>query len=196
MALFSIAHSITALVEGGYANDPEDRGGETYKGIARKMHPGWVGWKAIDDIKKRHGSKADSIDVAASVNYGLQNQVLNFYKALYWDALNLDLIKDQQVANELYDTGVNMGTGVAAKYMQRALNTLNLNGIRFPDLDRDNQIGARTIAAFNSLGTADKHIVWKLLNAQQGVRYMELCEADRTQEKFMRSWASRVFESS
>ena len=34
--------------EGGYVNDPDDPGGETYKGIARNMWPDWAGWAIID----------------------------------------------------------------------------------------------------------------------------------------------------
>ena len=28
-----------AAIEGGYVNDPQDTGGETYKGISRVNHP-------------------------------------------------------------------------------------------------------------------------------------------------------------
>ncbi|RYD50653.1 MAG: hypothetical protein EOP52_13405, partial [Sphingobacteriales bacterium] len=35
MADFLTAYKRTAVAEGGYANDPDDLGGETYKGIAR-----------------------------------------------------------------------------------------------------------------------------------------------------------------
>ena len=33
--------------EGGYVNDPDDPGGETYKGIAHNMHSKWGGWVYI-----------------------------------------------------------------------------------------------------------------------------------------------------
>ncbi len=38
--------------EGGYANHPADKGGETYRGISRKANPNWEGWKYIDDVKR------------------------------------------------------------------------------------------------------------------------------------------------
>jgi hypothetical protein len=44
--------------EGGYVNDPDDPGGETYKGIARNMHSKWGGWVYIDLCK--HASNLPS----------------------------------------------------------------------------------------------------------------------------------------
>ena len=39
MANFSDAYALTSAHEGGYVNDPVDRGGETYRGIARRYFP-------------------------------------------------------------------------------------------------------------------------------------------------------------
>jgi len=38
MAKFNLAFSKMLFHEGGYVNDPDDLGGETYKGIARNSH--------------------------------------------------------------------------------------------------------------------------------------------------------------
>lgn len=45
---FLKSYDILIKHEGGYVNDPDDKGGETYKGIARKFNPDWKGWKIID----------------------------------------------------------------------------------------------------------------------------------------------------
>ena len=62
MADFSQAHAPVAVWEGGYANHPNDRGGETLCGIARRCHPGLVLWKLVDAEKDhpsfRQGSAA------------------------------------------------------------------------------------------------------------------------------------------
>jgi type VI secretion system secreted protein VgrG len=39
---FLKAFNTTMTFEGGYANDPDDAGGETYMGISRRYHPDWV----------------------------------------------------------------------------------------------------------------------------------------------------------
>lgn len=195
MADFLQAHKITAKVEGGYANDKDDRGGRTYKGIAYNSSPKWEGWPLIEAIISRVGENASKINAEAEKSESLQAMVLKHYKANYWDSLSLDGVNDQKVANELYDTGVNMGTGRAALFFQRTLNSVNRNGAIFPDLKLDGQIGAKTIDAFNGLPLNDKYMVWKLLNCLQGAKYIDICEHNPTQEKFMRSWASRVFET-
>ena len=55
MANFNKAYKKTAASEGGYSNDPEDPGLETYCGISRRHWPKWPGWKEIDRHKKTNG---------------------------------------------------------------------------------------------------------------------------------------------
>lgn len=195
MADFKQAYKHTAAIEGGYANHPNDKGGETYKGIARKRHPNWNGWSFIDAIKKKVGPYADRINREGEKDATLQQYVFRFYKEQFWDALNLDHIKDERVARELYDTGVNMGTGRAALFFQRVLNVLNRGERAYPNLRLDAIVGPNTITRFNQLSESDRFIAWKLLNCLQGEKYISICENDESQEIFMRSWASRVFEN-
>ena len=108
-------HTATMGNEGGYANNPDDAGGETYKGIARKMHPIWPGWRIIDDIKSlsivqpRYGTpEYCSWDKFLNSNLaalnGLQADVVSFYKANFWDANRLGEITTEAVAAWIYDT--------------------------------------------------------------------------------------------
>ena len=52
MANFQQAFQHTAAAEGGYSNNPKDKGGETYRGIARKYWPDWAGWIIVDEYKR------------------------------------------------------------------------------------------------------------------------------------------------
>lgn len=195
MGNYQISFKLTGNIEGGYANDPNDRGGETYKGIARKIDSKWTGWSVIDSIKKKVGTPASAIDKEAATNELLQASVSTYYKVNYWDVLNLDGINDQRICSKLYDIGVNMGTGRSGLFVQRCLNVMNRNGTTFSDLKLDGQIGAKTVAIINSLPTSDLYMLWKLINALQGEKYIAICEANRSQETFIRSWASRIFET-
>ncbi len=53
MADFKTAIEATLKAEGGYVNDPDDPGGETYKGIARNRNSKWSGWTHIDLLKNK-----------------------------------------------------------------------------------------------------------------------------------------------
>lgn len=59
MANFGDAFKKLSIKEGGYVNDKDDAGGETYRGISRKYNPTWQGWNMIDQYKKHYtvGSK-------------------------------------------------------------------------------------------------------------------------------------------
>ena len=49
----------------------------------------------------------------------LQTQVKTLYKTNYWNTIWGDKITNQDVANDLYDTGVNMGVAMSIKLAQR-----------------------------------------------------------------------------
>jgi lysozyme family protein len=55
------------------------------------------------------------------------------------------------IAEEVVDTGVNMGPAVASIFLQKALNTFNNQGSDYPDLKVDGDVGPATIAALKAL---------------------------------------------
>jgi lysozyme family protein len=187
MADFKTAYQIVMTNEGGYANNKSDRGGETYKGVSRKNFSTWQGWPIIDAAK----TKFNFPHSLAAIEE-LQKMVLSFYKENFWNRLNLDLVNDQKLANELFDTGVNMGTGVASLFLQRVLNVSNRNGQDYPDIALDGIVGHKTIESVNNHKRPND--LFKALNCLQGAKYISICEANPSQEIFFRSWFSRVFE--
>lgn len=95
---FNTAFPISAANEAGYVNDPNDAGGETYRGIARNYNPGWAGWKIIDAYKIANGVPAKGF-----TNPDWDAAAFAFYKTTFWDKLMLDNINDQENANQIYD---------------------------------------------------------------------------------------------
>ena len=181
MANFDKAFDITMGHEGGYTNDPDDAGGETYRGIARNYHPHWSGWNIIDDTKP-------NIDASQMDPY-----VREFYEDKFWDINRLDDFDDQAIANEMFDTGVNMGVGRAARFLQECLNYLNRNGSLFKDLVVDGKIGSASLAAMNEIEShGDTEILLIMMNVCQGRHYMEYMSKSPTQEKYARGWFKRV----
>jgi len=115
MADFKIAYQRTSAFEGGYVNDPDDNGGETYCGIARKFHSTWQGWIIIDFQKKKSDFPKNLKDREAE----LKKLEGEFYKENFWDKIWGDKINNQKVANDMYDTAVNMGVSTSIRLSQK-----------------------------------------------------------------------------
>ncbi|MHA1816975.1 MAG: glycoside hydrolase family 108 protein [Candidatus Heimdallarchaeaceae archaeon] len=188
MAEFQEAYSKTMSHEGGYSHDPDDAGGETYKGIARKYNGSWSGWDIID----HHREESDFPSCLDKI-VGLQNSVHSFYKEKYWDVNKLDDVDSQALAEEMFDTGVNMGVGRAAKFLQKSLNYLNRNGSLYEDLSVDGAIGPASLGALKTvLRGGDEDVLLKMMNTLQGQHYMNYMDSNPVQKKYARGWFSRV----
>lgn len=172
--------SINALLEdllrkeGGYVDHPDDRGGPTNFGITESVAraAGWAG--SMRDLPR---------DFALAI-----------YRRRYWSAPGFEAVAAiaPAIAAELFDTGVNMGPGVAIAFLQRSLNALNRQGRDWADLAVDRSIGPATLAALRRLlavrGAAAEGVLLKALNALQGARYIELAESRAANESFLFGW--------
>lgn len=188
MAEFNAAYSRTLAHEGGYVKDPIDRGGETYKGISRRFNPGWEGWVRIDRARRRRGFPR-----LLESDATLQASVATFYKQHYWDKFQGDVLPNQAIANELFDTAVNLGVTRAVDFLQRGLNVLNRNGVLYDDLVTDGVFGAKSLAALRAYLKKDKPgYLLKVLNILQGMHYVDTMTRSPLQEKYARGWLNRV----
>lgn len=188
MADFDVAYDITLAHEGGYDNDPDDAGGETYKGVARKYYPTWAGWAIIDAAKEEPDFPNSLKD-----NIVLDSMIREFYKLNYWNRFAGDDLSEQLLANELFDTGVNMGVSRAVEFLQKALNVLNRNGKLYDDIGEDGKFGNDTINALSAyLSTDSVNLLLKIINVLQGMHYVNYMTKNPTQEKYARGWFNRV----
>lgn len=149
MANFDTAFGITDAHEGGWVNDPADRGGETWRGVARKSNPYWPGWAIIDAAKAGLPGNPGSREWVAALNAKLAADAdLEEYRRLlfrnaYWSPLKLDSLP-LLVAVVAYDISVNSGPRAAGRLIQRAINAMH--DARFPVLVVDGLVGAKTMA--------------------------------------------------
>jgi len=171
--------------EGGYTNLKGDKGGETYKGIARNFYPTWQGWNIIDNTKKIH---PPDIDTLLESNKELQSLVRKFYKENYWDKFNGDNLP-YIIAEELLEQSINLGTyETAGINLQKALNLLNRNGKLFKDLKKDGVVGEKTLKAVKKV---NPRRLLKVLNGLQFLRYYNLDIKNPENERFV-GWFDRV----
>lgn len=93
--LFNQCIEIILRHEGGYVNDPDDLGGETKYGIAKRFFPN-------EDIKNLTKDRAKYL-----------------YFNFYWHPMNLMGITDPLAILHIFDMGVNAGKGNAIRMAQR-----------------------------------------------------------------------------
>ncbi len=161
--------------EGGYVNNPADRGGATKYGIT-------------EAVARENGYKGNMKDLPLDVAKAI-------YKKQYWTAPRFDQVNavSSAVAEELLDTGVNCGTGFAKPLLQRALNLLNNQGkAGYADLEVDGVYGSATLGALKTYlskrGKEGEKVLVRVLNIMQGQRYIEICERNPKQEQFFYGW--------
>ncbi|UOR05877.1 hypothetical protein MUN82_01965 [Hymenobacter aerilatus] len=216
MGSFKLFYPHLVRNEGGYANNKLDVGGETYRGVARKYHPNWQGWKYVDAYKKEWLAAGKKLNTRtewaafSKVLYKdphLENSLLNFYESLYWDSLHLDLVANQSVAESLADMGVNAGTGRIGWMVQYVLR-FHFGRL---DLDFDGDIGPQTLKALNAVNQANFHARFaqlrndfyryrsgeyenesRLLGVHQFLRNKLKLKTNTSQKVFLNTWLKRV----
>jgi len=160
--------------EGGYSDDPADLGGETNYGITEEVarQSGYEG-----------SMKSMPVEVAREI-----------YRQKYWIDPNFDKVNtaSPDIAEELLDTGVNMGPGIAGKFLQQALNALNSGGAKYPDVTVDGVVGPQTLKTLRTYldlrNTQGEEVMLKALNCLQGARYIEISETRPQNERFVYGW--------
>ena len=179
-----MTHTIDSILEdvlrneGGYVNDPSDRGGETNWGVTKA-------------VARAAGYTGPMRDMPRST-------ALDIYRTRYVIAPGFAKIAavSQAIAAEMVDTGVNMGPAIPIGHLQRALNALNRQQADYADIVPDGRIGPATIGALtaflNKRGKEGEARLLALLNALQGARYLSLAEATPSQEKFLYGWLGRI----
>lgn len=128
-------------IEGGYLSPTmaakyKDNGGETYKGVSRVYNPLWAGWAIVDQWKAKMGSVPHNYKFP---DPALDAMVKKLMKQNYWDALGLDSVKNQSLAEFMADFAVNSGAGTVAKQIQR-----------FFKIVVDGEVGPVTISKINA----------------------------------------------
>ena len=160
--------------EGGYTDDAADSGGKTRYGITEVVARanGYTG--AMRDLPR---------PVAVSI-----------YEKQHLAPLRFDDLEalSPAVAEEVADSGVNVGTGRAGKWLQTALNALNDNESHYADISTDGVIGQGTLKALSAFlkkrGTEGEVVLLRALNGLQAAFYVDLSQNRPKDERFLYGW--------
>ena len=182
---FEDAFKIVLGFEGGYVNDPDDRGGETNYGITYNTlndakNKGWIPFNVtIHNIQLEHAKV--------------------IYKKGYWDVVQADSLP-HPLDLIMFDSAVNHGPNAAVKLLQKSLNAL----LRYAELKVDGIIGPLTLRAVRNYeglqdapGSHNKSnirylCIDVLMNRIE--LYLSIVMNNRSQEKFLKGWLNRVFK--
>ena len=157
MANYNDAIVKTLAREGGsrFTDVANDKGGATKYGISQAAYP-------HEDIRNLTEQRAREI-----------------YKRDYWDRLRGDDIRSQAIAENIFDTAVNMGARTASRLLQITLNITPADGI----------VGSATLAVINQ---QDEETFLAHFTLAKIARYAKICMNDKTQSKFLLGWINRA----
>lgn len=148
--------------EGGFVNDPKDRGGATNKGITLNTFRSVYGRaKTVNDLK-----------------HMTDNEWRHIFKSLYWDKCKADDISDQSIANMLVDFAWHSGVTTAVKKLQKIVGVTS-----------DGICGVQTIGAINSRYAPE---TFNLLKAARMRYLQGIVKNKHSQARFMYGWTKRV----
>lgn len=153
--------------EGGFVNDPVDKGGATNMGVT-------IGtWRTVGYDKDGDGD----IDVDDLHLLTREDVIERVLRPHYWNRWRADEIHNQSVANILVDWVWASGS----------------HGIKRPQLilgvTADGIVGPKTLAAVNSMDPMELH--FRIKNDR--IRFIdEICKRDPSQERFRRGWINRI----
>lgn len=160
MANFNDAIGKTLAREGGsrFTDVASDKGGATKFGISQAAYP--------------------NVDIRNLT----EQQARDIYKRDYWDRVRGDDINSQIVAENIFDTAVNMGVRTTSRFVQTLLDILPADGI----------IGSGSLSVINQQD--EKQFLANFTLVKIGY-YAQLCNKDTTQTKFLLGWINRALGS-
>jgi lysozyme family protein len=157
--------------EGGYVNNPVDRGGPTNFGITQATLAQWTDCSvSADDVKNMSRSTAAEI-----------------YRADYFTKPGFDAITDPALQEFMFDFGVNSGTGAATRALQTSLRQMKL----YPGTI-DGAIGPQTRQALR--GVTNWPELYFRVKCERFELYLRFIGNDHAQAQFATGWANRMDE--
>ena len=167
---FERAFNFVIGQEGGYSNNPNDRGGETNYGISSRF------------------IQANGIKIKSVRDMTLQ-QAKEIYQVYFWNPLKIDSFKDDIVQLFLFDTAVNCGAGRAIDFLQASINAISRIAV-------DGKIGQETIGTCNKITDkdSDRNTLIELLRANRMGFYAHIVRTNESQRCFLKGWINRTKE--
>ena len=165
--------------EGGYSNDPLDRGGATNMGITQSTL----------DRARREGIGR----LPQSVKDLKREQAEEIYRILYWRASRAEALPYPLCVLH-FDAAVNHGVGGAGKLLQKTLNNYAQKAGLNVRVDVDGAVGPKTLSALCQCLdlTGNVPLICEIYCNEREKFYHSIVENNPSQVKFLRGWLNRL----
>jgi|GEM_PF-1234349 len=185
MASFDLFQEKLLDIEGGYQDNPNDRGnynadGElvgTNYGIAAFTLEAWL---------NRTVTKEDMLNLT-------QAEAITIFKSKFWDKHRLSEVTSQPVAEIICDGCVNHGAGSRTKRGGVHIAQVVLNQLG-EDLTVDGALGSRTLAAINRQIKTKEAQLYNRYKVERIQYYHDIVAAKPSQAVFLQGWLNRMDE--
>lgn len=148
--------------EGGFVDDPLDRGGATNKGIT------------IGTFRNFYGKDA-TVEQLKNIT---DEQWLHIFKSGYWDKWKADDIENQSIANIVVDWAWGSGAATSIKQVQKILGVA-VDGI----------VGDDTLTAIN---IAEQRSLFVKIHNRRIEFVENIVKRDPSQARFLKGWKNRI----
>lgn len=179
-------------IEGGFVDDPVDRGGTTKYGISLRF------LKSEGQIDEDMDGFADfDLDMdgdidGADVRLLTVGDAKSLYKRSFWEELRCEDFPEP-IGEMLFDQGVNGGNHAAKKLLQQAINAvLGNHRYRTIALKIDGAIGEKTEALFASMWERHPDELVREYRKAVKDRYHAIVRRNPSQAKFLKGWLNRA----
>lgn len=148
--------------EGGFVDDPLDRGGATNKGIT------------IGTFRNFYGKDA----TVEQLKHITDEQWLHIFKSGYWDKWKADDIENQSIADIVVDWAWASGTVTSIKQVQKILGVA-VDGI----------VGNDTLTAIN---TEYQRSLFVKIHSRRIEFVENIVKRNPSQSRFLKGWKNRI----
>jgi len=178
---FERALALTLRHEGGFSNNPADRGGPTFAGVSHKAVVGLRdnGGRLVFDLDG--DGDVDIADIRALADH--PDKVESFYRSRYWSPAGCDEL-DWPYSLLVFDAAVHSGPRQGVVLLQSAV-----------EADPAGVIGPTTKIALEGaifrwgLPRVVRSALW-----ERAVLFANICRRNPSQGQFLRGWLWRLVE--
>lgn len=173
----SLLLTVSKEIEGGFTNDPLDKGGPTNLGITMQT---------LSEYYEKYGygdfDGDGDIDITDVKLLDTPEEAAPIYKTIFWDRIRGDELP-AGVDYFMFDSSVNHGPCNAGKFLQRAINKLKGN------LVVDGSIGNLTL---KSVMVRNPEVLLIELARERETFYFKIVAKYPAQERFIKGWMNRL----